>query len=43
MSIIYDISKCYKSWNKESKPFRWTKSAEEIMGGIKKAKADYSS
>jgi hypothetical protein len=36
------IKEYIKSWNKESKPFRWTKSAGEIMVGIKKAKAAYS-
>jgi hypothetical protein len=36
------IKEYIESWNKESKPFTWTKSAGEIMGGIKKAKAVYS-
>jgi transposase len=40
--LVNAIKEYIESWNKESKPFRWTKSAGEIMGGIKKAKAAYS-
>jgi hypothetical protein len=40
--LVKAIKEYIKSWNKESKPFTWTKSAGEIMGSIKKAKAAYS-
>jgi transposase len=36
------IKEYIENWNKESKAFRWTKSADAIMGGIHKAKAAYS-
>jgi transposase len=36
--LIKAIKEYIKSWNKEGKPFKWTKSADEIMGGIKKQK-----
>jgi hypothetical protein len=36
--LVTAIKEYIKSWNKESKPFRWTKSAGEIMGSIKKQK-----
>jgi hypothetical protein len=29
--LVKAIKEYIKSWNKESKPFRWTKSAGEIM------------
>jgi hypothetical protein len=40
--LVKAIKEYIKSRNKESKPFRWTKSAGEIKDGIKKAKATYS-
>jgi transposase len=40
--LVKAIKEYITSWNKESKSFTWTKSAGEIMGGIKKAKAAYS-
>jgi hypothetical protein len=36
------IKEYIENWNKESKAFRWTKSADVIMGSIHKAKTAYS-
>jgi hypothetical protein len=40
--LVKAIKEYITSWNKESKPFTWTKSAGKIMDSIKKAKAAYS-
>jgi transposase len=40
--LVKAIQEYIKTWNKDSKPFKWTKSADEIIGSIKKAKAVYS-
>jgi transposase len=40
--LVKAIKEYIKSWNKESKPFTWTKSADVIIGSITKAKAAYS-
>jgi hypothetical protein len=40
--LVKAIKEYIKPWNKDSKPFTWTKSAGEIIGSIKKAKDAYS-
>jgi hypothetical protein len=40
--LVGAIKAYTEEWNKNSRPFRWTKSAKDIMGSINKAKAAYS-
>lgn len=45
-SSVKELEKAIKeyinTWNKEGKPFKWTKPADAITGNIKRAKAAYS-
>ncbi|MDR1374246.1 MAG: hypothetical protein LBJ24_04670 [Treponema sp.] len=40
--LVGAIKEYRENWNKESKAFRWTKSADVIMSSIHKAKSTYS-
>jgi transposase len=40
--LVKAIQEYIKSWNKDGKPFKWTNSADEIIGSVKKAKTAYS-
>jgi hypothetical protein len=39
--LIAAIKEYIEDWNKNLKPFKWTKSATDIMTSINKAKAAY--